>query len=313
MAIADASGGPVAMTPPGQRRPIPTGRRSDRERFQWGSMTLLLPALVLLVVLFLIPVGYAFFLGFTNLRLVGPTAVNYNWTGLANLHQLGRDSVFPESVELTAIFVAGSVLGTVVIALGLALLMRGANGLLRILVGGVAVIAWMMPAVTAGMTWYASTTAGGTFATLSGLGQSDFLHSQPLLIVTLANTWSQCGFAMLVFAAALRNIPSEVIEAATLENASPLQRFRMVMLPLLRPTIVTTVLLVTLLTLANFALIYIMTQGGPGNATNILPVYSYQQAFSFNNLAYGALIGDVMVVIATILGFAYVRASRLRV
>ena len=81
-------------------------------------MTLLLPALVLLVVLFLIPVGYAFFLGFTNLRLVGPTAVNYNWTGLANLHQLGRDSVFPESVELTAIFVAGSVLGTVVLGLG---------------------------------------------------------------------------------------------------------------------------------------------------------------------------------------------------
>jgi multiple sugar transport system permease protein len=276
-------------------------------------MTLLAPALVLLIVLFLIPVGYAFFLGFTNLRLVGPTAVNYNWTGLANLHQLGRDSVFPTSVELTAIFVAGSVVGTVIVGLGLALLMRNANGVLRIVVGGVAVIAWMMPAVTAGMTWYASTTAGGTFATLSGRGQSDFLHSQPLLIVTLANTWSQCGFAMLVFAAALRNIPSEVIEAATLENASPLQRFRMVILPLLRPTIVTTVLLVTLLTLANFALIYIMTQGGPGNATNILPVYSYQQAFSFNNLAYGALIGDVMVVIATILGFAYVRASRLRV
>jgi multiple sugar transport system permease protein len=312
MAIADTSGGPVAMMPPGHGRRIPTGRRLDRERVQWGSLTLMAPALVLLVILFLIPVGYAFFLGFTNLKLVGPTALNYSWTGLTNLHRLGRDTVFPLSVELTAIFVAGSVVGTVIVGLGLALLMRNANGVLRILVGGVAVIAWMMPAVTAGMTWYASTTAGGTFATLSGHGQADFLHSQPLLIVTLANTWSQCGFAMLVFAAALRNIPAEVIEAATLENASPVQRFRMVILPLLRPTIVTTVLLVTLLTLANFALIYIMTQGGPGNSTNILPVYSYQQAFSFDNLAYGALIGDVMVVIATILGFAYVRASRIR-
>jgi multiple sugar transport system permease protein len=267
----------------------------------------------LLVVLFLIPVGYAFFLGFTNLRLVGPTALNYHFTGLSNLHQLGHDSVFPKSVELTALFVGGSIVGTVIVGLALAMLMRNANGLVRIVVGGVVIVAWMMPAVTAGMTWYASTTAGGTFATLAGHSQSDFLHSQPLLIVTLANTWSQCGFAMLVFAAALRNIPGEVIEAATLENASAAQRFRMVVLPLLRPTIVTTVLLVTLLTLANFALIYIMTQGGPGNATNILPVYSYQQAFSFNNLAYGALIGDVMVVIATILGVAYVRASRIRV
>jgi len=251
--------------------------------------------------------------GLHNLRLVGPTAISYQFTGSANLHQLANDSVFPESVKLTGLFVAGSVVGTVIIGLALALLMRAANGLIRVLVGGAAIIAWMMPAVTAGMTWYASTTAGGTFATLVGLRQSDFLHSQPLLIVTLANTWSQCGFAMLVFAAALRNIPGEVIEAATLEDASAVQRFRMIVLPLLRPTIVTIVLLVTLLTLANFALIYIMTQGGPGNATNILPVYSYQQAFSFNNLAYGALIGDVMVLIATVLGFVYVRAARLRV
>ena len=79
---------------------------------------------------------------------------------------------------------------------------------------------------------------------------------------------------------------------------------------MLRPTIVTLVLLVTLLTLADFALVYIMTQGGPGTATDILPVYSYQQAFSFNNLAYGALIGDVMVIIATVLGFVYVRVRR---
>jgi multiple sugar transport system permease protein len=313
VAIADASRGPVAVLGPGGDRQIPTGRRLDKDRFQWGSVTLLLPALALLVVLFLIPVGYAFFLGFTNLRLVGPTALSYHFTGTANLHQLAGDSVFPDSLKLTAIFVAGSVVGTVIVGLALAMLMRHAYGLIRIVVGGVVVVAWMMPAVTAGMTWYASTTAGGTFAAMSGLSRSDFLHSQPMLIVTLANTWSQCGFAMLVFSAALRNIPGEVIEAATLENASPIQRFRMIMLPLLRPTIVTTVLLVTLLTLANFALIYIMTQGGPGNATNILPVYSYQQAFSFNNLAYGALIGDVMVVIATVLGFAYVRAARLRV
>ncbi|MFZ0041149.1 MAG: sugar ABC transporter permease [Solirubrobacteraceae bacterium] len=313
MALVDTTGGPLMASPSAGSEQVPSGERLDRERFHWGSLTLLAPALVLLVVLFLIPVGYAFFLGFTNLRLVGPTAVNYSFTGLNNLRQLGHDTVFPLSVELTAIFVAGSVVGTVIVGLGLALLLRNAYGLVRILVGGVVIIAWMMPAVTAGMTWYASTTAGGTFATLSGSSKSDFLHSSPMLIVTLANTWSQCGFAMLVFAAALRNIPGEVMEAATLENTSAWQRFRMIVLPLMRPTIVTVVLLVTLLTLANFALIYIMTQGGPGNSTNILPVYSYQQAFSFNNLAYGALIGDVMVIICMILGFAYVRASRLRV
>jgi multiple sugar transport system permease protein len=66
---------------------------------------------------------------------------------------------------------------------------------------------------------------------------------------------------------------------------------------------------VALLSLANFSLIYIMTQGGPGTATNILPLYSYEQAFTFNNLAYGALIGNVMVIIASIFGVLYVRIA----
>ncbi|HEY5119943.1 MAG TPA: ABC transporter permease subunit, partial [Acidimicrobiales bacterium] len=102
------------------------------------------------------------------------------------------------------------------------------------------------------------------------------------------------------------------LEAAIVENASPWQRFRLVTMPILRPTITAVVLLVALLSLANFSLIYVMTQGGPGNATNILPLYSYQQAFQFNNLAYGALIGNVMVLLAAFFGVLYVRVATRR-
>lgn len=310
MATAELSGGLTGGL--GPSRQLPTGRRLDRERFHWGSLGLLLPALALLVLLFLIPVGYAFYLGLTNIRLIGPTSLHWQFTGLSNVRQLGSDALFPRSVLLTAVFVAGSVFGAAVVGLAAAMLMRAASGIARIVAGGVVIVAFMMPAVSAGMTWYAATTAGGTFATLAGSSGTDLLHSSPLLMVTLANTWSQTGFAMLVFAAALRTIPAEVIEAAALENASAVQRFRMVVLPLLRPTIVTVVLLITLLSLANFGLVYIMTQGGPNNATNILPVYSYTEAFSFNNLAYGALIGNVMVIIATILAAGYVWAATRR-
>jgi len=286
--------------------------RNDRERFQWGSLALLTPAFALLVVLFLIPVGYAVYLGFTNLTLVGPTAVHWGFTGVQNLTRLRTDTTFIASLRLTAFFVVGSIVGVVVIGYGLATLLQRAQTWIRVIVGGVVVIAWMMPAITAGMTWYASTTAGGTFATLTGLNQSDFLSSQPLFIVTMANIWSQTGFAMLVIGAALRNIPSEILEAAIVENASPWQRFRLVTMPILRPTITAVVLLVALLSLANFSLIYVMTQGGPGNATNILPLYSYQQAFQFNNLAYGALIGNVMVLLAAFFGVLYVRVATRR-
>ena len=286
--------------------------RKDRERFQWSSFVLLTPAFSLLIILFLIPVGYAVYLGFTNLTLVGPTAVHWGFTGTQNLTRLRTDTTFISSLWLTAFFVVGSILGVVIVGYGLASLLMRAQPWIRIIVGGVVVIAWMMPAITAGMTWYASTTAGGTFATLTGLSQSDFLSSQPLLIVTLANIWSQTGFAMLVIGAALRNIPSEILEAADIENASAWQRFRLVTLPILRPTMTAVVLLVALLSLANFSLIYVMTQGGPGNATNILPLYSYQQAFEFNNLAYGALIGNVMVLIAAFFGVLYVRVAARR-
>lgn len=283
--------------------------RKDKTRFQWSSLALMTPAFGLLIVLFLIPMGYAVYLGLTNLTLIGPDAVKWGFTGTQNLIRLKGDTEFWSSLWVTGFFIAGSIVGVIVVGYCLASLLMRARPLMRIIVGGIVVIAWMMPAVTAGMTWYASTTGGGTFATMVGLPHVNFLDSQPLLIVTLANIWSMTGFAMLVIGAALRNIPSEAIEAAVVENASTWQRFRMIVLPLMRPTIIAVVLLVALLSLANFSLIYIMTQGGPGTATNILPLYSYQQAFSFDNLAYGALIGNVMVVIASIFGVLYVRVA----
>ena len=77
----------------------------------------------------------------------------------------------------------------------------------------------------------------------------------------------------------------------------------------MRSSIVTTVLLVSLFSLANFSLLYTLTGGGPGNATAILPIYSYQEAFEFNRLAYGALLGDVVVVVGSVLAYIYVRFS----
>jgi multiple sugar transport system permease protein len=286
--------------------------RHDKSRYQWSSFGLLTPAFGLLIILFLVPMGFAVYLGLTNLTLVGPTAVKWGFTGMQNLERLKSDTSFWSSLRVTGVFIVGSIVGVVILGYVLASLLMRAQPWMRMIVGGIVVVAWMMPAVTAGMTWYASTTGGGAFSSLIGMPNTNLLDNNPLLVVTLASVWSMTGFAMLVMGAALRNIPSEAIEAATVENASSWQRFRMIILPLLRPTMTAIVLLTGLLALANFSLIYIMTQGGPGNDTNILPLYSYQQAFTYNNLAYGALIGNVMVVIATIFGVFYVRITARR-
>ncbi|MGA2254889.1 MAG: sugar ABC transporter permease [Thermoguttaceae bacterium] len=294
-------------------RTVPTGLRSDVVRFQWGSLLLLAPAIVLLVGLFVGPVGYAFYLGFTNLQLIGPTATHFQFTGLTNVSRLLHDSTFYTSLGTTGFFVVGSVVGSLVVGMTLAMALQSAGRGIRIIVGSIAVIAWMMPALSAGLAWYATTVAGGVVPTFLGIPNTDFLARDPLLVVTIANIWSQTGFVMLVFSAALRNVPAEVLESAKVENSGPWQTFRKISLPMVWPTVVTTVLIEVLLSLGNFSLVYIMTQGGPGNATNILPVYSYQQAFSFQNLAYGALLGDVAVLLATVFAFAYVRVSRVKI
>jgi multiple sugar transport system permease protein len=283
--------------------------RQDKERFEWSSVALMTPAFGLLIILFLIPMGYAVYLGLTNLTLVGPDSVHWGFTGLQNLSRLRQDTTFWTSLWVTGGFIGGSIVGVVVLGYWLASLLMRATSSMRIVVGGVVVVSWMMPAVTAGMTWYATTVQGGALGTLTGLHNTNFLDNWPLVVVTIANIWSMTGFSMLVMGAALRNIPSEAIEAAIVENASSWQRFRKIVLPLMRPTMIAVVLLTALLSLANFGLIYIMTQGGPGSSTDILPLYSYQQAFSYNNLAYGALIGDVMVLIATVFGMLYVRVA----
>jgi multiple sugar transport system permease protein len=290
---------------------VPVGPRLDKPRFQWSTSALVLPAGVLIAGVFVYGVAYSIYLGFTNLSLLGPTAQQYSWTGLANVRFLLHDQTFYKSLWLSFLFIFGSgVVGATAFGLALAILMRRSLAALRLLAGGSAMIAFMLPPVTIAILWYAASVSGGTFATLSGNAAAEPLFDAPLLFVSLANMWSLTGLSMLLFGAALRNIPADVNEAASLEGAGAVRRFFSITLPLLKPTIITSALLMTLMSLGNFAIVWLMTQGGPQDATMILPAYSYQQGFVFNNLAYGALLGNVMVLLTAIFGYGYVRASQ---
>jgi multiple sugar transport system permease protein len=289
---------------------VPQGARLDRRRFQWSTSVLVLPSAILIAGVFLYGVAYSIYLGFTDLSLLGPTAQNYSWTGLTNVKAMFNDPTFINSLWLTFLFIVGSgVIGATVLGLLLAILMRRSLTALSFLAGGSAMIAFMLPPVTIAILWYAASVSGGTFATLTGNPTSEPLFAAPLLFVSLANMWSLTGLTMLLFGAALRNIPVDINEAAALEGAGATRRFFSITLPLLKPTVITCALLMTLLSLGNFAIVWLMTQGGPQNATMILPAYSYQQGFVFDNLGYGALLGNVMVLISAVFGYGYVRIS----
>lgn len=294
-----------AAVQPGQAYPM--GARLDRPRVKPVSFVLLAPATVLIVGLFMGPVFYAIYLGFTNLQLIGIHAIHYRFTGLSNVIFLLKDPVFYQSLWLTILFVIGSgAIGTTALGLVLALALQGCTSFVRWFGGAVAILAWTLPPTTIAFLWMATSTQSGLVSTLMGNSNLDLLYSHAMIVVCVANAWSLAGLAMTMFSAALRNIPGDLHEAAKLEGASAAQSLMQITLPLLKPTIVMCTLLMTLMTFGNFTLIYLMTGGGPGNDTNILPVYTYLQGFKFYNLGYAALLGNVMVILSAVLGGLFV-------
>jgi multiple sugar transport system permease protein len=296
-------------------RPLGLARsqRLDKPRFNPVSLLLLSPTIVLLAALFVLPIGYAIYLGFTNLQLIGPHSVNYSFTGYQNVGVLLSDDVFFRSIWLTLIFVVGSgAVGTTLLGLVCAIAMQNCIPAVRLVVSGLAIVAWTLPPTTIAIIWYAASTTGGIVPMMLAHPSYDLLYDQAMLIVSIANSWSLAGLAMIMFSAALKNIPTDIDEAAMLENASSWQRLMRLTVPLLKPTILTSALLMTLLSFGNFTLIYLMTAGGPSNDTNILPVYSYLQGFQFHRLGYAALLGNAIVVLSALVGAFFVFVAKNR-
>jgi multiple sugar transport system permease protein len=245
--------------------------------------------------------------------LIGIHAINYRFTGLSNVAFLLNDAIFYKSLWLTVIFVVGSgAIVTTLLGLILALALQNCVAPIRWITSAAAILAWTLPPTTIAFLWMATSTQSGLIALMAGDQRLDLLYQHAMLVVSTANAWSLAGLAMTMFSAALRNIPGDLMEAAQLEGASSVQSLMRITLPMLKPTIVTCALLMMLMTFGNFTLIYLMTGGGPGNDTNILPVYTYQQGFKFHNLGYAALLGNVMVLLSAFLGGLFVWATTSR-
>lgn len=304
----------ASVTPPAAlSEVVKTGVRLDKARFNFATIPLLMPSAVLLLGMFVFPIGFAVYLGFTNLQLVGLHSSHFWFTGLQNVQFMLQDDTFYQSLWLTLVFVVGAgAVGATALGLVMALAMQNCIGLIRHITGALAIVAWTLPPTTIAIVWKASTTESGIIPILLGDSKLDLLYQHAMTVVSMANAWSLAGLSMIMFSAALKNVPKDMLEAGRLEGASAAQCLMRITLPFLKPTIVTAALLMTLLTFGNFTLIYLMTAGGPGNDTNILPVYSYLQGFKFYNLGYSALLGDVIVIFSAVLGGVFVLLGRSR-
>jgi multiple sugar transport system permease protein len=131
-----------------------------------------------------------------------------------------------------------------------------------------------------------------------------------MLSVVLANVWRGTAFSMLVYSAALQDVPPEITEAAEVDGASGFQRFFQITLPMIRSSIQTNMMLITLQTLSVFTLIYVMTAGGPGTSSTTLPLLAYQEAFKFSELGYGTAIATILLLIGAVFSVVYIRALK---
>ncbi|CAL4859156.1 Lactose transport system permease protein LacF [Microbacterium sp. MM2322] len=276
----------------------------------------MLPAVGLLVVFLAGPIAWAVAGSLTDRGLTGVSAAKPEFIGFDNFTRLFDDPVLPLSILLTVVFVVGSaIIGQNILGLLLAVLFRAGSRAVAGTVGVIVVIAWVLPEIVAAFVSYAFFSADGTLngaLSLFGVQGPNWLYALPLLAIVLANTWRGTAFSMMIYRAALDDVPPEVTESAMIDGAGTWQRLRFITLPMISGTVFTNLLLTTLQTLSVFTLIWVMTKGGPGDLSTTLPVFAYAEAFSFGDIGYGNAIAIVMLALGAVFSLAYVLSLRRR-
>ena len=288
-------------------------RRAERQ-----LMIVLLPSLLLLVAFVIYPAIYSVYLSFTNEALTGAAARAPRFVGSRNYARLFNDAKFWNALFVTFVFVLGSaIIGQFVLGLVSALALRR-RLMFRTLFASIILLPNAAPEVVAGFMWI-SMLAGGDHATLSrivsffGLPTADWLQVFPLTMIIVVNTWRGIATAMILLTAGLSTIPQEIYEAARMDGATPTQMFRRITVPLMMPTILLYMLISTVSTIAVFGLVYALTRGGPGGATELISIYIYNQSFTAYQLGYGAAVAVIALLVSLVLGGAYVRAAKVEI
>jgi multiple sugar transport system permease protein len=277
------------------------------------------PALALLGVFTIWPAVWAVYQSFTNKALTGFEARTPRFVGLQNYARLLGDPGFHSSMLRTFAFVLlSAVVGQTIFAFLIAYLMadrpRWRLGLTP-LFAAVFLLPLAVPEAVAALLW--ASMANGTqegFVNrglgLVGVGPVEWLQQHAFETVTVVNIWRGIPFAMVLFAAAIESIPRTILEAGLIDGASPWQQLRRVVLPILRPQILTFLMLTTITTFGIFGLVFFLTRGGPGNATEIIGIYIYQRAFAFFQIGLGSAAGVLLLLVLLVLGAYYVWLMR---
>lgn len=274
-----------------------------------------MPAVLFVVLLVIYPLGYNVLLSFKNVTLS-----NFNgkqdFIGLKNYIQLFQDKIFRRAVVNTLVFTVASIIFQMIIGFFLALLFSK-NFPLCNLARGLLMVCWLIP-VMSFATLFKWIFAGNESGILNYFMMRIGLIEKPISWLTngttamialiLANIWRGVPFNMMLISSGMTTIPGDIYDACKVDGVSKLNEILHVTIPLLKPTLISTVTLGFVYTFKAFDLIYVMTNGGPLNMTQVLATLSYKYTFNDFNFSLGAAAADVMLLILTVVGFFNLKA-----
>lgn len=298
-------------TPAGEKRLSPRGLIGENRPTLW-----LAPLLTVVTLFYLYPAFEVLRYSLTDASLL---ETNYAYT-LETFARVLSDPVLYSVLRTTAIFVVASIVLQLAFGLVFALAVNRATR--RRLPGMVfmrslVLSAWVMPGIVIGIVWQiilndADYGLANLLLALVGIDSVSWLSTPTMALfsVTLANVWRGTAFSMILQYAGLQSIQDDLYEAAEVDGAGTLQSFWYITLPQLRPIIMINIILITISTLNTFDMILPLTGGGPGRATEVLSLRTYNVIFQNYSLAGGAVLAVVMLALALVLTAIYRRLLR---
>lgn len=287
----------------------------NRRKKSLIALTMVTPFVVTFSVFFLYPMLDMIRISFTDAPLVGAG----HWVGFDNYLKLFGDRLFTLSLKNNAYFVALTVIPTTVIALLIALAINRLSGFRQTFVMSLFFMPYVLPVsvVTELWAWMLDLQFGvlqPVIALFTGKPVAVFKNPYWVMpMVAVVTIWWTNGFNVLLFIAGLRNIPSELYEAASLDGATTWQKFSRVTWPLLWPVTALVLTLQLILQLKIFDQIYLLSGGGPFNSSYVLLLKVYREAFQSNNGGYASAVATVLfllIVVISVLQFQLLRIRR---
>jgi ABC-type sugar transport system permease subunit len=291
----------MTLQPPDERRP-------PRRPLPWLLIT---PSLVVLVGVLVVPIVYSLILSFAKLNV---TDRSLTFVGLDNITSMLTDQSYLKSATMTMLFTVITVILEMVLGVGMALVLNQ-KFIGRGLVRGLMILPWALPGVVNAILWKWIFNANygplnALFLELGWIDKYVVWLGQPasaFTAIVIANLWKETPYVVLLTIAALATVPPELHEAAAIDGAGAWRRFWQITLPLIRPVVLVLLITKTIWTMQTYDLVYIMTAGGPENATQFLTLLIQRTAFRYQDFGGASAMAYSVSIACFLLTYLYIK------